>query len=137
MEHNRQQFLLNHFNTTNSTDPRVEQFIEGVVPTFNAWPHTGDVFYGFANGIVNVFPTDSLPQLCRGNITTVYNAVNTLFVQWSYVYPADEIKIVTDIQNLLKFPYGVTFNCYFFVYNIFIASKDPLADGILTPDEAL
>lgn len=100
-------------------------------------PNTGDVFYGFANGIINVFPAGSLPQYCRGNITTFYNAVNTLFVKWSYVWPSDEIKIVTDIQNLLKFPYGVSFNCYFFIYNIFVAIDNPLEDGVLTPEEAL
>ena len=58
-------------------------------------------------------------------------------VKWSYVYPADEIKIVTDIQNLLKFPYGVSFNCYYFIFNIFVAIDDPLDDGVLTPEEAL
>jgi hypothetical protein len=38
---------------------------------------------------------------------------------------------------LLRFPYGVSFNCYFFIYITFIAINDPLADDYLSPDEAL
>ena len=38
---------------------------------------------------------------------------------------------------MLRFPYGVSFNCYFFFYNTWIAVNDPLSDGVLTPDEAL
>lgn len=37
----------------------------------------------------------------------------------------------------MKFPYGVSFNCYFFVYNTWIAINDPLEDGVISPDEAL
>jgi hypothetical protein len=44
---------------------------------------------------------------------------------------------MTDIQNLMKFPYGVSFNCYFFIYNTWIAINDPLTDGVISPDEAL
>ena len=44
---------------------------------------------------------------------------------------------MTDTQNLMKFPYGVSFNCYFFVYNTWIAVNDPLEDGVISPDEAL
>jgi len=107
------------------------------VPAFSAWPNTGDVFYGFANGAIDVFPEDSLPQLCRSNITTIYDAIMDLFVDWSYVYPDDEIEIVEDIQHLLQFPYGTSFSCYFFIYQVFIAEYDPLADGELTEEEAL
>ncbi len=38
---------------------------------------------------------------------------------------------------MLRFPYGVSFNCYFFIYITFIAINDPLADDYLSPDEAL
>lgn len=44
---------------------------------------------------------------------------------------------MTDIQNMLRFPYGVSFNCYFFFYNTWIAVNDPLSDDVLSPDEAL
>jgi hypothetical protein len=57
---------------SNRTEPRVEQIISGSVPTLSAWPGAGDIIYGFFNGIINVFPVNSLPQLCRGNITTTY-----------------------------------------------------------------
>jgi len=38
---------------------------------------------------------------------------------------------------MMRFPYGVSFNCYFFIYNTWIAINDPLEDGVITPDEAL
>lgn len=38
---------------------------------------------------------------------------------------------------MLRFPYGVSFNCYFFFYNTWIAVNDPLSDGVISPDEAL
>lgn len=53
------------------------------------------------------------------------------------MWPADDLKIMTDIQNMMRFPYGVSFNCYFFIYNTWIAINDPLEDGVITPDEAL
>lgn len=78
-----------------------------------------------------------MPQLCRGNITTSYDAIFALFVDEIYLWPQDDVLIVTDIQSLMKFPYGVSFNCYFFIYNTWIAINDPLEDGIISPDEAL
>jgi hypothetical protein len=66
-------------NSTNSSDyrPRVEQLYLGIIPQpVIPLVITGDVFFGFFNGIINVFPRYSLPQLCRGNITTFYNSVN-------------------------------------------------------------
>lgn len=44
---------------------------------------------------------------------------------------------MTDIQNLMRLPYGAMFNCYFFVYNTWVAVSDPLEDGVISPDEAL
>ena len=41
-------------------------------PAYDAWPDTQNLFYGFANGIVDVFPYESLPSRCRGNITQIY-----------------------------------------------------------------
>jgi hypothetical protein len=61
------------------------------VPALTAWPGSGDIIFGFLNGIVNVFPQYSLPQLCRGNITTSYNAVIALFVTNAYVWASDDI----------------------------------------------
>jgi len=78
-----------------------------------------------------------LPQLCRGNITTSYNSAISLFFKQTYVWPADDLKIMTDIQNLMRLPYGAMFNCYFFVYNTWVAVSDPLEDGVISPDEAL
>ena len=60
-----------------------------------------------------------------------------MFVTSSFKWPTDDIKIMTAIQNMMRFPYGVSFNCYFFVYNTWIAVNDPLEAGVISPDEAL
>ena len=39
---------------------------------FDGWQSTQDVIYGFANGVVDVFPYESLPSRCRGNVTQAY-----------------------------------------------------------------
>lgn len=38
-------------------------------PAYDPWPDTQKLIYGFANGMVDVFPYESLPNRCRGNIT--------------------------------------------------------------------
>ena len=38
---------------------------------------------------------------------------------------------------MMQFPYGMSFNCYFFVYNTWFAVNNPAQDGTLSPDEAL
>jgi len=38
-------------------------------PDYDGWESTQDVIYGFANGVVDVFPYESLPSRCRGNVT--------------------------------------------------------------------
>ena len=38
-------------------------------PAYDPWPDTQNLIYGFANGAVDVFPYESLPSRCRGNIT--------------------------------------------------------------------
>lgn len=105
--------------------------------TYYAWDSTTDLLYGFANGVVDVFPVDSLPDQCRDNTTTFYDAVRFLFVDKVYNLPTQDVEYVYELQNLLKFPYGESFSCYFSFASIFIAKWDPLADGELTEEEAL
>ena len=38
------------------------------------------MLYGVANGVVEVFPTESLPNFCRLNITQTYAQVNRVFI---------------------------------------------------------
>lgn len=40
------------------------------------------------------------------------------------------------IQDLLQFPYFVSFNCYYSIAQVYFA-KDPWADGVLTMEEKL
>ena len=36
--------------------------------------------YGFVNGVINVFPENSLPQFCRSNITQTWSQAQRLFI---------------------------------------------------------
>lgn len=65
------------------------------------------------NGAINVFPIDSLPDLCRDNVTSAKATVTTLFINSPYVYPADNLNGVEDFADLMAYPYGVTFSCLF------------------------
>ena len=81
--------------------------------TFDGGQDTGFFLYGLVNGAIDVFPDDSLPDLCRDNITSVYNTVNDLFVDWDYDLTTDDVYLAEDIQSLLQYPYGITFSCVF------------------------
>lgn len=105
--------------------------------TYEAWDSTADLAYGFANGLVDVFPIDSLPDQCRDNTTSIYDAVRFMFIDQVYNLPEQDVEFVLEIQNIMKFPYGASFSCYFSFASIFIAKWDPLADGELTEEEAL
>ena len=66
--------------TINTTKPTVGiPFAEFSVPD-DIW----NVFYGFMNGIIDVFPDQSLPQFCRSNITQTYWQSYRIFVDWQY-----------------------------------------------------
>ena len=84
-------------------------------PAYDPWPDTQKLIYGFANGMVDVFPYESLPNRCRGNITQIYQAINNLFFVDPpiYTWPDNDIDYMYEIQAILQFPYGVTFSCAF------------------------
>ena len=109
-------------------------------PAFNGWTDTQNLFYGFANGVVDVFPYESLPSRCRGNITQIYQAINNLFFADPnpYSWPENDIDYMYEIQSILQFPYGVTFSCAFAVLQIFIwDDPNPENMGELTEEEKL
>jgi len=62
-------------------------------PAYDPWPDTQNLIYGFANGMVDVFPFESLPSRCRGNITQIYQAINNLFFAnpLPYTWPEDDV----------------------------------------------
>lgn len=105
---------------------------------FDGWTSSQRMIYGFANGIVDVFPYESLPSRCRGNVTQIYQAVNNLFLAdpLPYTWPEDDVEYMYEIQSILQFPYGVTFSCAFSFTQVFIADN-PKADGELTEEERL
>jgi len=75
--------------------------------------------YGFMNGAIDVFPYDSLPDLCRDNVTYTRDTVNDLFINSPYVFPDDNLDYVEDISDLLTYPYGLTFSCLFGAAEVF------------------
>lgn len=60
-----------------------------------------------------MFPYDSLPDLCRDNVTFTRDTVTDLFINSPYVFPDDNLDYVEDISDLLTYPYGLTFSCLF------------------------
>ena len=72
-------------------------------PDFNGWDDTQNLFYGFANGVIDVFPYDSLPSRCRGNITQIFQAINNLFfaTPLPYSWPDNDIDYMYEIQSIL------------------------------------
>jgi len=80
---------------------------------FDSAVDTTRLLYGFMNGAVDVFPYNSLPDLCRDNVTTTKALVTDLFLNSPYVYPEDNLLAVEDFSELLTNPYGLTFSCLF------------------------
>lgn len=106
-------------------------------PAFEGGRDTGYLLYGFVNGAVDVFPSDSLPDLCRDNSTNIYDTVNDIFIDWDYDMEEDDVEFAEDIQQIMQFPYGFTFSCFFATQMVFFSDPDPMADGEMTEDEAL
>ena len=65
---------------------------------YDPWPDTQNLFYGFVNGIIDVFPYESLPSRCRGNITQIYNAIFNLFFAspLPYTWPEDDVQYMLE-----------------------------------------
>lgn len=105
---------------------------------FDASTDVLNIGYGFLNGIVDVFPTESLPNYCRTNSTNTYWQVYRVFVdnQYDYAVEEDVYQFTLGIQDILQFPYFVSFNCYYAQNQVFVA-EDPWADGQLTEEERL
>ena len=96
------------------------------------------IFYGFLNGVIDVFPYESLPNYCRLNITQTYWVVMRMFVnnQWDLAELEAQKSFMISIQQFVQFPYFTSFNCYYGCTQVFLA-KDPWADGVLTEEERL
>jgi hypothetical protein len=115
----------------------VDETIRLGAATFDSSQDTGFFLYGLVNGAIDVFPSDSLPDLCRDNITHVYDTVNDLFVDWDYDLEIDDIELSEDIQSMMQYPYGISFSCFFFTSQVFFADYDPYADGVYDETDQL
>lgn len=49
---------------------------------FNGFGDFTFILYGFANGMIEPFPTESLPQFCRSNITQSWWSFNRIFIDF-------------------------------------------------------
>ena len=76
---------------------------------------------GVLNGMADVFANASMPDNCRKNVSATYNTINTLFVNWAYSFPTDLELFFTDIGNLMTYPYGLSFNCYYAANSVFFS----------------
>lgn len=90
---------------------------------FDSAVDTTRLIYGFMNGAIDVFPYDSLPDLCRDNVTTTKDLVTTLFIDSPYIFPDDELEAIEDFSDLLTNPYGLTFSCLFGAQEVFAVNK--------------
>lgn len=86
---------------------------------FNMPTDANRLFYGFLNGATDVFPYDSLPDLCRDNVTDTKQTAWDLFVLNRYVLPAENLEAITAFSTLLTYPYGLSFSCLFGAKQVF------------------
>lgn len=77
------------------------------------------LIYGFLNGAIDVFPYDSLPDLCRDNITDTKIVTEELFITNKYVLPDENLEAVTAFSRILTYPYGISFSCLFGAEQVF------------------
>lgn len=54
--------------------------------------------YGFVNGAIDVFPYNSLPDLCRDNATLAKKTSQDLFLDNRYTLPSENLEYITAIS---------------------------------------
>lgn len=84
------------------------------MPAFDSSTDTGFFLFGLINGAVNVFPIDSLPDLCRDNTTSLSKTFDDMFLDYNYNFTeGDDVELAEDIQKMMQYPYGLCFSCFF------------------------
>lgn len=76
----------------------------------------GEAANGFFIGMVDVFPYESNPKKCQTNATQGYTAFDHLFLNYADYQlgtATSQLEVITDVSNLLRFPYGITYSCYY------------------------
>lgn len=66
-----------------------------------------------------MFPIDSLPDLCRDNVTDTKTTVEDLFINNRYTLPEENLAAVTAFSEVLTYPYGISFSCLFGIKQVF------------------
>lgn len=70
-----------------------------------------------------MFPIDSLPDLCRDNLTDTKATSTDLLLNNRYVLPEENLEYVTAISQLLTYPYGVSYSCLFGGQQVFKVNR--------------
>ena len=93
--------------------------LKATTNTFDTPADAYRLLYGFLNGAVDVFPINSLPDLCRDNVTDTKTTSTDLFVNNRFVRPDENLAYYTAFSELLTYPYGISFSCLFGIKEVF------------------
>lgn len=75
-----------------------------------------DAANGFFEGLVDVFPYESNPKRCQTNSTQGYTAFDHLFLNYDKYdlgTSTSQLDAITDISDIFRFPYGISYSCYY------------------------
>lgn len=93
---------------------------------------------GFFIGMVDVFPYESNPKRCQTNSTQGYTAFDHLFLNsddYDLGTSTSQLDVITDVSDLFRFPYGISYSCYYGVTDI-VQTPPPYDDwDSLTPEQ--
>ena len=108
--------------------------------TKNSFDHPTDtkrLVYGFLNGAVDVFPYDSLPDLCRDNVTSTKKVIEDLFINNRYKRPEENLEFITAFSGLLTYPYGISFACGYGASQVFRVRRKNQGASIINPGKRI
>lgn len=97
--------------------------LEATTNQFNYPTDAKRLAYGFLNGATDVFPIDSLPDLCRDNVTFTKRTIVDVFLDNRYTLPEQNLEYITAISELFTYPYGVSFSCLFGGQQVFKVNR--------------
>lgn len=102
---------------------KAKQHVLEATNTFDTPSDAYRLLYGFLNGAVDVFPYNSLPDLCRDNATATKTNIEELFITSKYVLPEENLEAVTAFSQVLTYPYGLSFSCLFGAKEVFTVKR--------------
>lgn len=110
---------LNQYEVPEEVTETVKHVLKATTNTFDTPADAKRLLYGFLNGAIDVFPIDSLPDLCRDNVTDTKITIEDLYINNRYVLPEENLEAITAFSSLLTYPYGISFSCLFGAKEVF------------------